>query len=207
MKTLLVSLLFGVAVMTVGCAESETTAQEKAAAKDENEIIKEEAKVMVKLDQIVLLDVQGLHGGRDLWIAADGSGTCRVVRAPEGEEPGLQSTRYSVRLSKEQQAAIVELVKKHDYFSIKTSNRIGIPDEAFPYILIKSGQKTYAVGKWQSDKHPQFDPIYQALLNIVNTAKKGEVNKKGSYDMDWQPEGFPGYLKIWTLAKENYQKQ
>ncbi len=142
-------------------------------------------------DSVVLLDVQGLFGGRDLWIAADGKAVCRIVSPPGRGEKGLQETRYEFDLSEEQRAALNELLRKHDFFSIRIRDRPGVPDEARPTVFVTSGARSHAVGKWANDRHRNFDPIYQALLGIADSAKKGEPVHRGAWDRTWWPEGFP----------------
>ena len=39
-----------------------------------------------KADQVVLLDVQNLWGGRDLWVSSDGKAFCRIVSRPKKGE-------------------------------------------------------------------------------------------------------------------------
>jgi hypothetical protein len=146
-----------------------------------------------KLDQAVLLDVQGLFGGLNLWISADGKAICSFV-APPGPEakgaPGFQESRYEVVLSQEQRATLLGLVNKHGFFSIKTRERSGVPDEARPMIYIKSGAKAHAVAKWAGDTHKDFDPIYQFLRKTAEAMKSGEAVYRGAYQQ-WEPEGFP----------------
>lgn len=154
-----------------------------------------------KLDHVILLDVQGLWGGTDLWISADGKAVCRFVTAPEKGESGLQETRYAFVVSAEQRSSLLELINKHSFFSIRTKDRYGVPDEARPSILVKSGANEHAVGKWANDKHQDFDPLYQFLLKIAEFGKKGNKIHRGPFDWDWRPESFPENKSIRDMTR------
>ncbi len=158
------------------------------------------------LDQVVLLDVQGLWGGTDLWIPETGKAVCRFVKPPAKGEIGLHEIRYEFELSKKQQASLCELVEKHDFFGIKTSDRLGFPDESRPAIFIKTGDRTHAAGKWASDDHKDFDPLYAFLLTIAESGKNGTEIKKGSYDRNWNPEGFPSNKNIREMTSPKPDK-
>jgi hypothetical protein len=150
-----------------------------------------------KLDQVILLDVQGLWGGTDLWISADGFAVCRFV-LPEQGESGLEETRYAFVVSEVQCSSLLELINKHSFFTMRTKDRYGVPDEARPNIFVKSGANEHAVGKWANDKHQDFDPIYQLLLKIAESGKKGTEIGRGAFDWNWKPDGFPENWSIWN---------
>jgi hypothetical protein len=156
-----------------------------------------------RLDQVILLDVQGLWGGQDLWISANGKAACRFVAPTTETQSGLQETRYSFVLSAQQQADLLELVKKHRFFSIKTKDRHGVPDEARPSIVISSGPNTHAVGKWANDEHKDFDPIYRLLLSIVESGKREPETHRGAFIWEWKPDGFPESKGIWNMTTPN----
>lgn len=138
------------------------------------------------IGQIVLLDVQGLWGGRNLWVSADGITVCQVVGKGCGS-----ATRYGFTLTPDQAAALAGIVEKHKALVIKTKDRPGLPDEARPIIFAKIDGKERAAAKWANDKCPDFDPVYALLLAIAETAKNGTQQAAGPYDWDWRPEGFP----------------
>ena len=144
-----------------------------------------------KIEQIVLLDVQGLWGGRNLWISGDGNAFFTFVTPPKEGESGLQESRYKFMLSGIQKASLLDSIKKYDFFSIKVKERPGVPDEAHPYIFVKSGTQSKAVWKWANDTHNDFDPIYDLLLNIAESAKKGLLIYHGAFDWNWKPDSFP----------------
>jgi hypothetical protein len=176
------------AVMTLGgCAQAEPDLKE--------------------LDQVILLDVQGLWGGQDLWISTNGQAVCRFVAPPEKGESGLQETRYEFALSEEQRSTLPELIKKYPFFSIRTEDRYGVPDEARPCIYAKSGVKSHAVGKWANDKHRDFDSIYEFLLKIVESGKKGKQIHRGVFDWNWKPDGFPDNKCIWDMTRPKIKEK
>ncbi|MBU1692971.1 MAG: hypothetical protein KJ726_06890 [Verrucomicrobia bacterium] len=143
------------------------------------------------LDQVVLLDVQGLWGGADLWISSDSRAVCRFVARPAEGEAGLQESRYAFELSEDQRARLDDLVQRHDFFSIRTESRMGMPDEARPCIYLHAVDKAHAVGKWIGDRHKDFDPLYDHLRQIAESGRSGVPFHKGLYEPAWHPEGFP----------------
>lgn len=153
--------------------------------------------------QVVLLDVQGLWGGTDVWVPEASKGICRFVRAPAKGESGLQEARYSFDLSKQQRAALCALLDKHRFFEMKTADRPEVPDEARPVLFVKSGGRARAVGKWANDKHEGFDPIYEFLLTIAESAKKSAPIGNGPYDRNWRPEGFPANQDLLDRAQSH----
>ena len=160
-----------------------------------------------KFDQVILLDVQGLWGGTDLWISSDGKAVCRFVTPSEKGESGLQESRYAFVVSKEQRSSLLKLIKKHSFFSIRTKDRYGVPDEARPNIFVKSGSKEHAVGKWANDPHKDFDQIYQFLLKIAESGKKGKKIYRGTFDWNWKPENFPENKSIWEMTRPKVKEE
>jgi hypothetical protein len=156
-----------------------------------------------KLDQVVLLDVQGYSGGTNLWISKDGKAICIVAVPPKKGETGLQDTRYEFVLSEQQRSSLIQLITKNRFFTIKTRDRYGVPDEARPNIFVKSGATTHAVGKWVNDKNKDFDSIYQNLLQIAESGKSGKQIHHGPFDWNWKPDGFPENKSIREMTKLN----
>lgn len=155
-----------------------------------------------KLKQMILLDVQGLFGGRELWVYPDGKAIARLVRVPQSEKTksSFEETRYEFIFSQKQNTQLLYLIKKHHFFSMKTKDRYGVPDEARPIIYIKSGSKTHSVGKWDNDQHKDFDPVYQYLLQIIQSAKSGKKTYDGDYDPSWQPKNFPSKKYLYKVS-------
>jgi hypothetical protein len=67
--------------------------------------------------------------------------------------------------------ALVDLINGLAFVGIGDPVRPGVPDEARPeiHVHLRSG-KTLIRWKWANDPHPQFDPIYQQLLNLGSAA-------------------------------------
>ena len=175
-----VSVLLMLGIVLSGCNESQTN------------------QIKVKqLKQVILRDVEGMRGGRTLWISAEGKAICSIVA---GGKAGLHEIRYTFDVSEEQSSHLLDLINKHEFFSLQTKNRYGIPGESRPSILIKSESGEYAVGKWSNDNHDGFDPIYQQLLKIAEARKDGEIIFQGTFDWEWKLEGFPSNKRIVDLT-------
>ncbi|MBN1997141.1 hypothetical protein JW935_06285 [candidate division KSB1 bacterium] len=152
-------------------------------------------------DQIALLDVQGLWGGRDLWIAADGTAYSRVVVRPEEGQSGLQETRYQFKVSDQQISALHKLFRDHRFCSIHTEDRYGIPDEARPAIYIRAGTQACGVAKWANSQHQGFDSIYAFLLGIAENGLQGKQISYGTYNWQWKPPEFPDNQTIYEMTR------
>ncbi len=131
-----------------------------------------------KVQQIVLRDVQGLWGGRDLCLRADGSLDVRVVDPRKGAKAVSQ---YALKLSDEQVAEVAKLVADRAFFKIEIANRPGVPDEARPTISVRLADGTEkSVAKWANDKHADFDALYAHLLGLCKLATtKGKLVWQG----------------------------
>lgn len=135
-------------------------------------------------DTLTLRDVQGLHGGQNLYLRADGRCVVQAVQA------GIVEERFELTLSAEQLTALAEVLSAHDLAAIEIAERYGVPDEARPTITLKKGETSIEKAKWGNDAHADFDAIYGALLAIVIEAKGGTATASGKYDWDWSPEGY-----------------
>jgi hypothetical protein len=107
MKLLHTALVISMVVFAFGCAEMQTAER--------------------KLDQVVLLDVQGYSGGTNLWISKDGKAICIVAVPPKKGETGLQDTRYEFVLSEQQRSSLIQLITKNRFFTrrIQAASAIG----------------------------------------------------------------------------------
>jgi hypothetical protein len=142
---------------------------------------------------IVLLDIQGLWGGRDLWIDAGGVAYCRVV----GREN--VSRFYRFELPKALIRGLYSTFEQNEFSELETNKRHGVPDEAYPIIYMKTVASEGAVGKWANDKHKAFDAIYQHLLRIAKACESGtEIDTDGE---NWLPGTFPTRASIYVFEK------
>jgi len=137
---------------------------------------------IIRIDTVVLLDVQGLHGGQDLYVWSDGTVVVQVVGK------GRQERRYRLRWDAARIRELEELLRRHRFFSIRIRRRRPVPDEAHPDIRVRlvSGEER-EVGKQGNDKHRDFDAIYTWLLARVEEAKAGQPEHVGPFDWDYVP--------------------
>lgn len=142
---------------------------------------------------IRLLDVQGLFGGRSVFLKRDGTAVVQVVTPPKTSYPegGLTETRFEFQLGREDADRIFASLRKHSFMGIQIQDRYGVPDEARPEITIRfASGESRSVVKWANDSHPQFDPIYQGLLGLERRTPSMKPVREGRYDPRWMPEGF-----------------
>lgn len=132
--------------------------------------------------KIVLHDVQGLFGGRDICI--DGLRECIISLVSHG----LQEKRFRMKLFPEETYVLRRLCIEGDLATLKIKERPGLPDEARPEItLTNAAGETCSVAKWAGDKVPEFDNLYEALLALER--KTG--NKKPEYEGKYEPAERP----------------
>ena len=117
---------------------------------------------------VILRDVQVLRGGRVVELRSDGALDVRLV-APGGKE-----TRYAGQVSPEKVVELSNLLEEHHFATIVTQERAPVPDEARPEIEVvwQSGERT-VVGKWANDVHPDFDAIYNWLVQLSDQMVEG----------------------------------
>jgi hypothetical protein len=147
----------------------------------------------------VLRDVQGLWGGRDLWIRGDGKAWVQFV-GRAGKVPGNGRLRFELTVPPARLRALQKEVEAQRFFAITTRKRYGVPDEALPLIYVRLGNREAAKTKWANDPHPRFDALYQALLRIARTGRSGRKLAVMPTPGDWSPAGFPKYPRLRELA-------
>ncbi len=132
----------------------------------------------VGLERVILRDVQGLWGGRDLWLNGDGR---LIVNIVDPRKRDKAASQYGLQLPGTQLADTAKLVAEHSFFKIEIPNRPGVPDEARPTITVRLTDGTEkTVAKWSNDKHADFDAIYKHLLTLCELAtKKGKLLFQG----------------------------
>ena len=140
----------------------------------------------LKLDRLALRDVQGLFGGQDLWLFADGRLVSQAVRFGDRASP---CRRYSTRLDANGLARVSTLLADHKLFEIQIPDRAGVPDEARPEITVRLADgKERSIRKWARDKNDDFDAIYKELLSLVKSVAQGNPEYTGAYDRAWTPK-------------------
>lgn len=150
-------------------------------------------------DRVLLLDVQGLFGGRELWLAADGSAHARVVGPPAPGQAMLGERRFTFTVGPGELAELARLLARHDLTKMRTPNRYGVPDEARPVVCVQAGRKIHAVGKWANDAHAEFDAIYLFLTRLVNREAQAAAGE-GKWDGE-VPPGFPDRQTAQALSQ------
>jgi len=139
-----------------------------------------------RIARLALSDVQGLHGGRNLYVDGNGDAVLQQVSVR------MREKRYRRTLPAAELAELYALIGKHRFFAIRIPQRLGIPDEALPTITITlaAGQQL-SIAKWDTDRHPDFDAIYSRLLAIGKSVAKANVPiHRGAFDGEWRPKGF-----------------
>ncbi len=138
--------------------------------------------------RLVLRDVQGLHGGRNVYVGNDGNVT---VQAVTPTETGLREQRFEFRLTDDERQALRQLLVQHPPRKIRIPLRPGIPDQARPEItLVATGGLATTIAKWDDERHPDFDALYARLQHYEAATKKRRPVWEGRYDHDWRPAGF-----------------
>jgi hypothetical protein len=134
--------------------------------------------------RIVLDDVHGLWGGRQVWVQANGpaGGRALVRRVPV---PGHEQ-RSVVPVSADEVQGLLEAVLASDFLSIRFEPRPIVPDETHAVITLTNRRGECAsVAKWARDRHPGFEAVYAALLALE--ARPGRLVFEGPFDPDYAP--------------------
>ena len=140
---------------------------------------------------LVLADVQGLSGGRNLYVTKDQL-IIQTVNRPTADQRGLQEQRFETKLAEKDFDKLIEMLNTHDFLHIEGSNRPGIPDESRPTMqLTLAGGESKSVAKWGGDKIKDFDPIYLWLLELAKASTRdAKPIAEGNHDYAWRPAGF-----------------
>jgi len=126
---------------------------------------------------IVLLDVQGLFGGRNIYLSFDGVGFVQLVR------PGQEEKRYRIKLTELELVELKKCIQENDFLNLNIVERLGVPDEAYPtIILIFKDGKSKSVSKWANDTNRQFDALYYWILRQERFVENKKPIYSGAYD-------------------------
>jgi hypothetical protein len=135
---------------------------------------------------LILRDVQGLHGGRNVYLRENGTVVVQGV-SPTGT--GLHERRFEFALSEQQSGELQQLLVRHPPGKIRLPARPGIPDQARPEItLVTRDGAVTTVAKWDDDRHPDFDALYGYFLRLAREAEDGHPVWEGDYSNSWRPE-------------------
>lgn len=133
---------------------------------------------------IELSDVQGLWGGRSIFV----SGTGRVVVQVVTE--GMYERRYEFALTEAEVRRLLQVCIANDLLTIRIAERMGIPDEARPEIaLVNAAGERWTLAKWQGVRNARFDAIYAGLLGIETLTRSLEPVYSGPFMWEYVPEG------------------
>lgn len=117
--------------------------------------------------KIELRDVQGLYGGRNIFIQGSGKTLIQKVDSDPAKGTGLFEKRYIVELNDYKIRRLINNFIRDDFVSIKINPRSGIPDEAKPEIaLYNSRGESRKISKWDMDTVDRFDHLYGQVLEI-----------------------------------------
>lgn len=137
-------------------------------------------------DRLLLIDVQGLFGGTCVYIDS----TRLLVWIRRISRGCLQEVRSRFALSEAAWQDLNHLLSKHDLASVQIPMGTPVPDEAHPAIILeRADRSTVTVGKWASQRDPDFDPVYKHLLRLAEHADDDSPAIDG-YDPAWRPPGF-----------------
>lgn len=155
----------------------------------------------VPIKSVILLDVEGMQGGRNLWLSSDGTAIVQVVGHLTGAG-GLPEKRYRVRFDKTAATEAERLVGAHRFLDLNLRLRVGEPGGGHPRItvLTKAGGRSTSI-KREHDREPDFDPLYWHLLNLAHQLDGADLIHESVFDWDWHPDGFPSLKEIQGWAE------
>lgn len=127
--------------------------------------------------RVELHDVQGLWGGRRIYIA--GTGQVVVQRVL----PGMRERRYALELSAAAWTQLLRTFIEKDFVTIRPPERPGIPDEARPQItLVNAAKEQRSVAKWAGVSEGRFEAVYRALLEVERLTEQLKPVYEGPYN-------------------------
>jgi hypothetical protein len=144
-----------------------------------------------RVQTVELRDVQGLFGGRDVRIDASGHVQVKIVQPGEN---GLMERVYVSQIPRGRFGQFEQILDAHDFFSMETPDRDGVPDETRPAVTVTLASGFHrTVAKWAGDEHEDFDAIYAMLLDLGRqTAKPENLATKGPYNPNWTKQNGSG---------------
>jgi hypothetical protein len=136
-----------------------------------------------------LKDIQGLFGGRDIYIYEDDTALVRLARH-ERRSLRLREKRFITRLPAGTVDRLHALARSSGFDAYRQTRKTGIPDEAYPHLYWRSPSgKEFQGNKWDGEKDAHFDPLYHELVSLADTAKPAAPRYHGNYDSEWRHGG------------------
>ena len=137
------------------------------------------------MQRVSLRDVQGMWGGRNIFVSRDGALWVQVVAQ------GLQEKRYKLQLSAEAMKELETFLSQHRVEDIAIKDRSGVPGEGRPTIeFVTTEGKIIQKVKWANDKNEQFDAVYKQLILLVPKDGTEAPVYSGALDQNWKPDGY-----------------
>lgn len=111
---------------------------------------------------LALKDVQGLHGGVELWLPRWGDASVTRVGA------NGRAAKFKVPITRQERLGLIHLCIEQDFVTMPEDTRMGVPDEARPSITLTNRRREeHTVSRWANSRDERFEVIYQALLDIA----------------------------------------
>src|SRR6185437_179547 len=143
------------------------------------------ARPSLTFSRLILLDVQGLWGGQNIFLSHDGTLWVQLIGRLSNAASGFQETRYKLKLKPADIEDLQRLLANHHFPQIQIKDRPGVPDEARPTIQVTTDDgKILTKSKWANDKNADFDAIYQRLQSLVPKAGSEKPVYTGAVDRD-----------------------
>ncbi len=144
--------------------------------------------------RIELKDVHALSGGHDVAIEGSGRAVVQVVQQDRTEY------RFFLPLDRAEALALVKLVCDQDLLAQKPKERMGVPDEARPTIVVRNALgTTRTISKWANDALPPFDKVQAALAALVKRTEGRKVDATLRHDPSWRPfEGITATISMFS---------
>lgn len=150
-------------------------------------------RILAKDFSVELLDVQGLFGGRNVLVSKTRTAWVQSV-GPRAGKGRLVEKQYVLILSGDEMERICHVLLDNDFLSLQSEERLGIPDEARPEIVLtgSDGTPLHSVAAWercmlgpdeylQSDRR-KFDSVYREIRRLEEVAsERTKPVRKGTY--------------------------
>jgi hypothetical protein len=136
-----------------------------------------------QIEWLLWHDIQGLFGGRALYLKSDGTALARIVeRRPE--------LRHRGALTPAQMKTLAQALHDADFLHTTVPDRMGIPDEARAVLVVRfaSGEER-RLEKWAGVRHGGFDAINSLMRTLTDHLAQTGSSERTDFDGEWQPEG------------------
>jgi len=146
------------------------------------------AEAVLEVESLMLHDIQGLYGGRALYIRPDGSAVVQDVRV--GADDGLEDRRFEFHVPEAELDAFARALRETGFREREFPDRLGIPDEARAVLWVRfMDGEARGVGQWEGARHPAFSAVVAPLAELMDRAARGPAYATVPYDHAWRPDG------------------